>query len=305
VRVLLVRAGALGDVLLLRKAVAALKLAGHEVGLLAPAAAAAALRGPGPSALDDSFDWDDPAFVPLFAGDAADLAAARARLGAFDACIAYTGRAEFLRAIGRLVPRVVSCPPVPAHGHAADFYAQPVRELGAHPPTLPPDLEATDAERDAAEAFITGRLPPGFVALHPGSGSPAKNWPSERFAALAADLGSEPFLLVEGPADGRAAEDLASLPGATRARRLGPRLLGALLSRAGLFVGNDSGVSHLAAAWGAPTLALFGPTDPSVWCPVGRVVKAVRSPTASMADLPLTEARSAALALREVRSGEP
>jgi ADP-heptose:LPS heptosyltransferase len=44
-----------------------------------------------------------------------------------------------------------------------------------------------------------------------------------------------------------------------------------------LFIGHDSGVSHLAASWGAPTLALFGPTDPAVWAPVGPRVRVVRA----------------------------
>ncbi len=60
------------------------------------------------------------------------------------------------------------------------------------------------------------------------------------------------------------------------ARALPLRVLGALLSRAGVFVGNDSGVSHLAAATGAPTLALFGPTDPGLWSPLGQRVRVLR-----------------------------
>jgi ADP-heptose:LPS heptosyltransferase len=51
----------------------------------------------------------------------------------------------------------------------------------------------------------------------------------------------------------------------------------ALLERCTLFVGNDSGLSHLAAALGIPTVAVFGPTDPSVWAPRGRRVEAVRT----------------------------
>ena len=55
-----------------------------------------------------------------------------------------------------------------------------------------------------------------------------------------------------------------------------------MLSGAGLFVGHDSGVTHLAAAWGAPTLALFGPTDPAVWAPVGPDVRVLRAPDGRM-----------------------
>jgi ADP-heptose:LPS heptosyltransferase len=126
-------------------------------------------------------------------------------------------------------------------------------------------------------------LPGRFLAVHPGSGSRSKSWPADRFSRLVHALGAPRFLLVEGPADAEAAATLrAAHAGALVARGLTPRVLGAVLARAGAFVGNDSGVSHLAAAWGAPTVALFGPTDPAVWSPVGPRVKAVRSPHAGM-----------------------
>jgi heptosyltransferase-3 len=73
------------------------------------------------------------------------------------------------------------------------------------------------------------------------------------------------------------------------ARELPVRVLGAVLARAGLYVGNDSGVSHLAGAYGAPTIALFGPTDPALWSPVGPRVSVLRSPTETMAALVLED----------------
>jgi ADP-heptose:LPS heptosyltransferase len=76
------------------------------------------------------------------------------------------------------------------------------------------------------------------------------------------------------------------------------RVLGALLGRAGLYVGNDSGVSHLAAAAGAPTLALFGPTDPAVWAPVGPAVETVRSLNMKMEGLDLAAVNAATARLR-------
>jgi ADP-heptose:LPS heptosyltransferase len=126
-------------------------------------------------------------------------------------------------------------------------------------------------------------LPPGFLAVHPGSGSPRKNWPADRFGALVARLSPDrPWLLVEGPADAVPAAELARVPRGCRARDLPPRTLGALLSQAGAYVGNDSGVSHLSATWGAPTLALFGPTSPDIWAPLGPRVSTLRSPTGDM-----------------------
>ncbi len=157
-------------------------------------------------------------------------------------------------------------------------------------------------EARAARAWLE-RLGPRFVALHPGSGSRAKSWPPDRFATLAQELaGPRPWLLVVGPADSEACGPLLGRRGVVVAAGLAPRILGALLARAGLYVGNDSGVSHLAAAFGAPTLALFGPTDPAQWSPVGPAVSVLRSPTGSMEDLGLAAVRQRAAELLESRT---
>src|SRR5262249_55624769 len=115
---------------------------------------------------------------------------------------------------------------------------------------------------------------------------------AERFAELARSWPQQRFLLVEGPADAASVAPLTGLPGALLARGLEPRLLAAVLARASAYVGNDSGVTHLAAAWGAPTLALFGPTLPGVWAPLGRV-RVLRSPSGRLADVSAAEARAA------------
>ena len=98
---------------------------------------------------------------------------------------------------------------------------------------------------------------------------------------------------MEGPADVTPVAPLARRPGAVVARGLGLRTLGAVLARAGLFIGHDSGVSHLAAAWHAPTLALFGPTDPALWAPVGPRVRVLRAPRGQMEELSVDEVLSA------------
>src|SRR5262249_20068677 len=159
---------------------------------------------------------------------------------------------------------------------------------------LPPTHRATEAERAAARPWRE-RLGERFVAVHPGSGSPAKNWPARRFADLAAALGGgRPWLLVEGPADEEAATIVRRVPGAVVARGLAPRVLGAVLAAADLYGGNDSGVTHLAAAWGAPTLALFGPTDPDVWSPLGERVQIVRATDGVLESLGVDEVLGAA-----------
>jgi heptosyltransferase-2 len=196
-----------------------------------------------------------------------------------------------------MIPRVVCHDPSPSGGvHASEWLARPLEALGLDSPADLEPILPTPAEANAARD-LRARLPEGFLAVHPGSGSPRKNWPAERFAAVLDSLAHDrPWLLVEGPADATAAAPLAQRPGTVLARGLGVRALGAVLAGAGLFIGHDSGVSHLAAAWRAPTLTLFGPTDPAIWAPVGPRVRVLRAPRGQM------EALSVDAVLSAVRS---
>jgi lipopolysaccharide heptosyltransferase I len=116
-----------------------------------------------------------------------------------------------------------------------------------------------------ADAFVAA-LPRPFAVFHPGAGRPEKAWGEERMAALAAALRERRGLapvVSWGPGDEDRAERLTALvPGARRAPRLDFPGLARLYAVARLFVGGDTGPLHLADALGAPTLALFGPTDP-------------------------------------------
>jgi ADP-heptose:LPS heptosyltransferase len=160
-----------------------------------------------------------------------------------------------------------------------------------------------DEEREAARWLC--KLPAGFVAIHPGSGSPAKSWPAERFRDLQRLLApGQATLVVLGPAEAHLAAMFADDSGAGAAsslvaQALSLRVLGAVLAQAGLFVGNDSGVSHLAAAWGAPTLALFGPTDPRTWSPEGRRVQTLRATGDRIDQLALEDVRRVAEEMRQ------
>jgi heptosyltransferase-3 len=266
-------------VLLLRRAVFGLRLSGHRVGLLAPSAAGSALIGPGPGEAHELLPWESAETAALFTGDV--RSPLRDRLAAFDTAVAYTRSADLVHNVRRVIPRLeVHDPaPPPGAGHASRWLARPLSSLGVRCGDLEPEtLQATSAEAEEAAA-LRRDLPERFVALHPGSGSPSKSWSADRLAHIVDRLGVDSFLLIEGPADAEAAAALRRRKGAVTARGMRPRVLGALLAGAAAFVGNDSGVTHLAAAWGAPTVALFGPTDPAVWSPVGPRVTIVRSPS--------------------------
>lgn len=126
-------------------------------------------------------------------------------------------------------------------------------------------------------------LEPGWVALHPGSGSERKNWPESRWAELLQRLleASERTLgLVGGEAEGDRLERLAAghPPARVRVIRNRPLVeLGRVLAGCAAFVGHDSGITHLAAALGVPTLALWGPSKESVWRPQGQGIVVLRA----------------------------
>lgn len=117
-----------------------------------------------------------------------------------------------------------------------------------------------------------------FVLIFPGSGSRAKNWPFENFVAMATGLARKiPALFILGPAEAEFAPRLRTI-GVPILFDLELPVVAAIASQARLFAGNDSGVSHLAAAAGAPGLLIFGPTDPARWRPLGEVEVISRMP---------------------------
>jgi len=117
-----------------------------------------------------------------------------------------------------------------------------------------------------------------ILAIHPGSGSPIKNWAPSKFARIADWAGEHASVfLISGPArDGR--EEVLRAVKKTRPILLDllplPHLA-AVLGKCAAFLGNDSGITHLAARMGIPTVVLFGPTDPAVWGPRGPKVRII------------------------------
>lgn len=159
------------------------------------------------------------------------------------------------------IPEVRCFPGLPPEGwtrHASEYFLECV---GA-PPAPPFRLT------------MPAVSPPLDIVIHPGSGSARKNWPLDRFEALSRSLIQQgrPVTWCAGPAEKLDSVALAwpclrveSLPA-----------LAERLAQAMLYIGNDSGITHLAAAVGCPTVGLFGPTDPAIWAPRGRHVHILR-----------------------------
>jgi ADP-heptose:LPS heptosyltransferase len=106
-----------------------------------------------------------------------------------------------------------------------------------------------------------------LVAMHPFASSVAKRWPTENFRAVAAQL-NVPVRWIAGPEE--------ALDDAVRFDDLYE--LGCWIARARAFVGNDSGIAHLAAAVGTPVVAIFQASDPQVWAPRGERVRVLECP---------------------------
>lgn len=179
--------------------------------------------------------------------------------------------------------------------------------LGLDPPPLPVAWTASE-DRARAEALLPGGRP--IVGLGPTANWQPKIWPAERFASLFEKLPLQDAVpaVFAGPGEAEremAAPLLAALPNAVDlVGRLSLPEVAACLARCSLFVGNDSGLMHLAAASGTPTLGLFGPTPAHEYAPAGRHTAAVLSTSTRMEDLPVEMALSAAVRLLSSRHCE-
>ncbi len=170
-------------------------------------------------------------------------------------------------------------PPEDFSGHLLELWADTLG-LADVPGRQPIAWQAPTPWLDAAGAYLAGEGMGGSsktVVFAPGAGAEDKCWPIERFAELAERLGVEAdVVFVVGPAEmerwpPEKVDWLASRFPTLCSPPL--TLLGGLLAGCDGFVGNDSGVGHLAAALGAPTVALFGPTRPEHFRPIGPAVK--------------------------------
>jgi hypothetical protein len=173
------------------------------------------------------------------------------RLAEFDSIVSWygTNRPEFRAAVASLPFRFLDALPNQPGVHAVDFYASQVGPTGRRPV---PRIECPRVARG------------NFVAIHPFSGSAKKNWPLDRFRELARRLDA-PVRWCAGPEE--------PLEDAVRFGDLYD--LASWLASARLYIGNDSGITHLAAAVGTPVIALFGPTDPAIWAPRGKSISVV------------------------------
>jgi heptosyltransferase III len=256
-RRLVYHAGALGDFITSLPAIAAWRHGEPSVLLGIPAWSVLAVPP-----FEIVVDARGTACAPLF-GDGREPLAFLA--GVEEALVFASERSPLPRGLGaRGVARILRHDPFPS-------LAEPI--IDYHCAFVGAPAGAVPMVATSAEGRGLGR---GDAVIAPGSGSLAKNWPLDGFVEVAAGLeatGHEVTWLV-GPA-----EESHPLPPRARVWRSPP--LGALasaLARCRLYLGNDSGVTHLAAACGCPTVALFRASDERTWAPRGARVRVILSP---------------------------
>jgi heptosyltransferase-2 len=228
----------------------------------------------------------------FFAKDAALPAELTDYFGSFDLIVSYLFDPDriFQNNLKRCgIKMFVAGPPkLSGHEHAALQLARPLEQIGLHLKNPAARIYPTEADREVAQDVLGNSNKP-VIALHPGSGSETKNWPIEKWKKLGENLFStdRTVLVVAGEADD---ERLRLLETAWKnkpvrfAKNLALPHLAALFETS-VFIGHDSGVSHIAAAVGARSILLFGPTDPAVWAPANENVTVLRAPEGNLRSL--------------------
>ena len=191
----------------------------------------------------------------------------------------YTGSEHLAAAVGDADVPITRLRPRPAAGVSRHHTDDLVEQLAGQP-LLAGGVRAVVAML-GKRGLTPNRPGGGPVVIHPGGGSRAKCWPAGQFAELAGRLvaSGKAVRVVLGEVEIERLSDLETQAfadaGAVVARPVDYLELLAAVSDASLFVGNDSGPTHLAGILGVPTVALFGPTYPAVWRPLGPAVRVV------------------------------
>jgi ADP-heptose:LPS heptosyltransferase len=195
---------------------------------------------------------------------------------------------ENLRRVSHgLILHIIPFPPSDEAVHLTDHLLRQFSWRGFPISESNPRLHLKKSDQDRGKDFwgshgVTLEEKTKVIILHPGSGSKKKVWPQDRFLNLAQllqnRLGSK-ILIVFGPAEGSEVEKVFKGMNPRifiQAKGLSLKELASVMEGCRLFIGNDSGISHMASALGIPTIAIFGPTDPRVWSPRGEKVWVVR-----------------------------
>lgn len=271
---LVIHQGALGDFIMTFPALLALRAVYAPLHVLCQRKLGALAGRLG--LVEKSYPLESAAFAPLY-GQEPERIGPRAA-GILQDCgriVLFSDSTRLRENLAKIAAKKVWCipprPPQEEKVHVADFLYDKLVAAGLLPDGKPNVVPHRRLRRRESRRIL----------LHPGSGSRLKNWPLDNFIRLAQIFGQTDLRpeFILGPAEFHLEKELACLPAPAPPIHACDDLLEILarLESARGFIGNDSGLCHLAAFIGLPTVAVFGPSDPARWRPVGPAVAVVRS----------------------------
>lgn len=296
-RVLVIRGGAIGDFILTLPAIRLLRenLAACHLEVLGyPGIAELAISA---GLADKTRSLSDSRMAGLFGRGATIDPELAAYFSSFHLIVSYLYDPDaILRGnLERLgVKALIDMPQKVTHGagHATEQLARPLQKLALF----------LEEPQWRLPIFPLG-VKASKIAIHLGSGSESKNWPMDHWGQLIRDLKDKrpntQLVCITGEAEeARGTVSLAKIhPTTERWHSLPLVELACRLGSCNLFLGHDSGISHLASACGVPCLLLFGPTDPATWAPPQPTVQILQAPEGDLALLTLETVREAVLLL--------
>jgi len=223
-----------------------------------------------------------PEIRMLFVDDQSSLEEVRRFFSHYTAVYSWlgSGQEHFLRRLHQAAPgraRIFPFGPGSSR-HRADYYLGCLEEIarGAALPRIEPASESVAWCEEFFARHDIARRPVLVVAS--GSGAREKNWPEVFFLEVAEwwrdECGGATVAIV-GPVEEERGGIARLLGACIPARGLNLSQVAALIGRSRVYLGNDSGISHLAAATGARAVVLFGPSDPAEWTPRGEKVQVI------------------------------
>jgi heptosyltransferase-2 len=282
-RILVIRGGAIGDFILTLPALGALRQRWREAHIEILGYPHIVELAVGRYYAQASRSIEYGALSGFFAPNATLDAALSGYFASFDVVISYLYDPDRffeqnLRRVG--VKHLIVGSARPTELHAAAHYAKPLESLAIYAEDLVPRLHLLEQDIEFGNNFL-GAPEPFRMAVHCGSGSARKNWPARFFAEVCLwfRLSWEAAVVcVSGEADSVPTAEFLKLLGAPHpleARNLKLTQLAGVLSQCHAFLGNDSGISHLAAAVGIPTVVTWFPGTSAIWQPRGENVRVI------------------------------
>lgn len=284
-RILVIRSGAMGDTITMSVVFQALRQHFPQAYLAAMGVVERLQLINPPGVINQIVSIEMPGFSDLFIPNAVLPERLRTYLQRFDTILLYSTDPEQIvtrnlcKCCTQGVYHFDPFPPDDAHRHITDYLLGTLRCLGITAKDIIPEI-ALPAPTMPFPVMPFNRMP---IAIHPGSGSPQKNWPPVHFGELCQRLHqtvAAPIIVVAGPSEEEIARLIVEMLPAQTVRVLQNLPLASVaetLRTCQLYIGNDSGLSHLAAAIGIPTVVLFGPSNPVVWRPLGKHVSVINA----------------------------